>query len=91
MEIPGGKKEQYDAVMRNLGLALGQNSTGWPAGIISHTSGPTKTGWRVVDVWESQEYFQKFFDEKLGKAVHDAGLPAFTPDVFEVYNVYVTK
>ncbi len=86
MDVPGGTQAQYDETMRNLGLALGQSEEGWPKGILSHTAGPIKNGWRVVDIWESRDDFQKFFKERLGAAVKKAGLPAFEPQFFDVYN-----
>jgi hypothetical protein len=43
-------------------------------------------GWRVVDVWESEEAFQTFYRAKLGKALAEVGVPAFQPKVFPVHN-----
>ncbi len=90
MNVIGATQAQYDAVMQNLGLALGQSKENWPEGIISHTAGPIPGGWRVVDVWESKEHFQKFFSERLGAAVQAAGLPQFEPEFFDVYNVHTS-
>jgi quinol monooxygenase YgiN len=44
-------------------------------------------GWRVFDVWESQEALDTFFREKLGEALQNAGMPDVQPEVFEVYNM----
>jgi hypothetical protein len=33
----------------------------WPVeGILSHVAGPTDDGWRVIDVWESEEAYHPF-------------------------------
>jgi len=37
-----------------------------PEGLIFHTSGPSPDGgWRIVDVWESREAFDRFFGGKV--------------------------
>jgi hypothetical protein len=60
MEFPGMGQEQYDAVLDELELGGLM-----PAGGISHIAGPTETGWRMVEVWESQEAFDLFFRDRL--------------------------
>jgi hypothetical protein len=91
MTFDGGTKEQYEGVMAagNLDLRSPGNpgSTGvWPEGIVAHYAGPTATGWAVVDIWESQEAFDRFLADRLGPALHANQVPQ--PDVvaFEVYN-----
>lgn len=81
MEFPGVSQEQYDAVMEELDLGGRM-----PAGGISHAAGPTEDGWRVVDVWESQEAFDAFFREKLGRAMQNAGVPQPQLQTWVVYN-----
>jgi hypothetical protein len=34
-------------------------------GFVVHADGPTETGWRLVQVWESEEDLQRFFDEHV--------------------------
>jgi hypothetical protein len=81
IEIPGGTKEQYDAVLKKLNL----NGKVAPGGLY-HVAGPMEGGWRVVDVWESEEHFHTFFHAKLGKAIAEAGLPPLQPKFFPVHN-----
>jgi hypothetical protein len=81
IEILGGTKDQYDAVMRKLNL----NGKLAPGGLY-HVAGPMEGGWRVVDVWESEAHFQAFFQAKLGKAIAEAGVPPFEPKVFPIHN-----
>jgi hypothetical protein len=40
-----------------------------PAGLIIHTGSVTDSGMRVVDVWESEQAFQDFREQRLGPAV----------------------
>ena len=84
MDIPGGTQDQYDQIMNALDL---WNDSNAPQGLISHIAGKTDNGWLVIDTWESQEDAQRFFDEKLGKASADAGLPHFQPQIVPLYNI----
>ena len=59
--------------------------TDWPVeGILSHTAGPTDDGWRVVDVWKSEEAFRAF-GEVLVPILQEVGLGG-EPQVFAVHN-----
>ena len=82
MEIPGGTQKMYDDVMADLALE------GVPEGGICHVAAPMEGGWRVLDVWESQEQFERFFEEHLGAALQKAGVPMTNPPRFApVHNV----
>lgn len=61
LDFPGGTTEQYDRVLERMGLQ-GQ----LPAGAIFHAAGEGPEGLRVVDVWESDEAFQRFAEEQIG-------------------------
>ena len=39
---------------------------GAPPGRTFHVAGPYEGGWRVFDVWESQEQFDTFAKEQIG-------------------------
>ena len=74
-ELAGATQEQYDQVVETL---RGQTAQGR----IFHVAGPIEGGWRIVDVWESQEAVNKFFQEQLGPALQEVGLAAATPPQF---------
>src|SRR5204863_522149 len=40
-----------------------------PEGLILHSAGPGEQGYYVYDIWESQEAFERFMEEKLGPAL----------------------
>src|SRR5690348_7838509 len=67
-EMPRVSREEYLLVEQHLGPDR-------PPGLIAHVSGPTDDGWRVVNVWESEEAFRRFQSERLLRA---AGLAAQT-------------
>jgi quinol monooxygenase YgiN len=52
-------------------------------GLLSHVAGPAETGWVVVEVWESREAIQRFFDERLGQALQQANINV-QPRFFQV-------
>ena len=57
-----------------------------PSGGVYHVAGPTDDGFRVVDVWESQEDFDRFFEEKLHAALEAEGMPAPNVSTWPVHN-----
>ena len=86
-DSPGGTQQQYEEVVSRLTDGRGFKSLDdWPvSGILSHVAGPTEGGWRVVDVWESEEAFQRFGDV-IGPVLQEVGLPG-EPQLFPVHNV----
>jgi hypothetical protein len=55
----------YDAIRARLNVDAAR-----PAGLIVHTAGFTGTGlFRILDVWESEEDWQRFREERLMPAV----------------------
>ena len=87
-DMPGITQQQYDAIMREL--RLDQPNAEWPQGIICHVAGPIEGGWRVVDVWQSQEAAETFFRGRLAPAAQRAGIAPPQPSVFPVHNLHVS-
>lgn len=84
MEWQGVTQEQYDRAME--GLRLDENP---PDGLIVHIAGSGDGGWRVLDVWESSEAWERFSNERLAPVVQQVGLqgePQVT--IFPVHNLY---
>jgi hypothetical protein len=71
LDFAGGTSAQYDAVIEEMQL-----DRHTPEGALYHAAGPTDSGWRVVDVWESDEAFQRFSSEKIAPVSQAHGLPA---------------
>ena len=67
-EMEGGGQDLYEQV--NPKVMEGGNL---PDGCQLHIAGPYKNGWRVITVWDSEERFQQFRDEKLIPAIREAG------------------
>ena len=88
-EMPGGNAEMYDAVNAKMDV---ENDP--PAGLILHSAGLTPSGaWRIFDVWESAEAYERFSEGRLKAAIEevmgDAPPPAGAPtsEVYELHNV----
>ena len=47
-----------------------------PEGLILHLAGPTDEGFRIIDVWESEQAFKHFQAERLQPAVAALGGPS---------------
>jgi hypothetical protein len=67
-DIKGGSQEFYDQV--NPKVMPGGNL---PDGCQIHIAGPVDNGWRVITVWESEDQFEQFRNEKLIPAIREAG------------------
>ena len=87
-ELPGVSQKLYDGVNEKINAVAGP-----PAGLIVHASGPADGGWRIVDVWESAEDFERFREERLRPAVmayaQEAGVDPGTPQttLWELHDV----
>ena len=84
MEWPGVSPDQYNRVMNNLGL-----DTNPATGGIFHVAGFTGGSLRVLDIWDSQQAFERFQKDRLTQAVQKAGITS-QPKVqyFPVHNMY---
>ena len=82
VDNPEGSQEIYDKVREQLGLE------DRPAGGILHVAGPSPTGgWRVIEVWESEEDANRFFNERLKPAFDAVGVsgPPPQPQIWPVH------
>lgn len=60
-----------------------------PDGLISHVAGPVEGGFRVVDVWESPEHYDRFVQEKLGPALGQVeGADAVSPPKVQEFPIH---
>jgi hypothetical protein len=85
LEWPGLTEQQYDETMKAMQL-----DTRPPTGGLFHVAGPMNGGWRVVDVWESAEAFQKFSEERIIPAVKKVGITTQPRvEIYPAHNVYV--
>jgi hypothetical protein len=73
VDNPEGSQETYEKVRAQLGLDK-------PAGGIFHIAGPSPNGgWRVIEVWDSEQDAQRFVKDRLLPAFAAVGAPAPPP------------
>ena len=83
LEVPGGTKEQYEQTIGELGISGAQLAPGQ----LVHVAGPIAGGWQVVNVYESQEAADTWY-EKVMAARKKAGMPEpLPPKVFPVHRL----
>jgi hypothetical protein len=61
--------EQYERVAARL-------TDPPPPGLLLHIAGPTDDGFRVIDIWDSEQAFNRFRSERLAPAIAALGGPA---------------
>jgi hypothetical protein len=61
---PKLNEQVYEAVTSALNLASEH-----PLGLISHAAGEADGCWQIVEIWESEEYAQRFDRERLIPAI----------------------
>jgi hypothetical protein len=79
-------RENYEKTAEKLtgGKTKMESVSDWPVeGILMHSAGEGPNGFRVVDVWESQEAADAF-GEKLGPILAEVGITD-PPQMYETY------
>ena len=72
---PAGSQELYEKTRKQLGLE------GQAAGGIFHAAGPSPNGgWRVMEIWESEDEARRFLQERLRPALQAAGATGPPPE-----------
>ena len=87
-EAPGLTRENYEESVRRLtgGKTHMSSRKDWPVeGLLIHIAGQGANGFRVVDVWESEDSFRRF-GEKLIPILREVGIDG-QPDVYPSHTV----
>jgi len=82
---PDVTQESYDQVVRSMmGKDRAESLSDWPVeGLLVHAAGDGPKGFRVVDVWESEEAARRF-GEQLGPHLDKAGITS-PPEMYEAH------
>jgi hypothetical protein len=83
MRFPDATTAQYDQVIQKMGLTPGGPT---PPGAMFHWVTQTDDGLLVVDVWETEEAFDKFAREQIMPYSQEAGLGEPQVTKHQVYN-----
>jgi hypothetical protein len=82
VDNPEGSQEIYEQIRAHLGLEK-------PAGGILHIAGPSPNGgWRVIEVWDSEDEAIRFFQERFVPALRELGIDGPPPpsELWPVHN-----
>lgn len=82
----GVTREQYEQAVRRVtgGKERLDSPADWPAeGLLVHAAGEGADGFRVVDVWESEDAFHRF-GETLVPILQEIGVES-RPDVYPAH------
>ena len=85
-QSPTLTQEQYEETIRRLtgGKDRMESPSDWPVpGLLVHIAGQGDSGFRVVDVWESQEAFDSF-GEKLLPVLQELGIEV-RPEIYQAH------
>jgi hypothetical protein len=78
-------QENYEKVVRSLmGKDRAESPSDWPVeGLLVHAAGDGPNGFRVVDVWASEEAARRF-GEELSSHMREAGI-ADEPEIYPAH------
>jgi len=86
-QAPGLTQDVYEETVRRLtggSRTRMQAASDWPVpGLLAHIAGNGDDGFRVVDVWESEEAFNGF-GEHLMPVLQEVGVQG-APEVYPAY------
>jgi hypothetical protein len=83
MRFRGATLGQYDQVIEKMGLT---GDAPAPPGALFHWVAQTDDGILVVDVWESEEVFDRFAAEQIVPFTQEAGIAQPEVTKHQVYN-----
>jgi hypothetical protein len=87
LEWPGQTQEQYEQLMKLVGWKPIR-----PRVDSSTSPAPCPGGWRVVDIWESEEAFERFAGERPIPAVQQVGVPDMpNPEFYPIEGVWLAE
>jgi hypothetical protein len=87
-QSPSFTQEQYEESVRKLtdGKSRLESPADWPVeGLLAHIAGQGESGFRVVDVWESEDAFRRF-GETLMPVLQEIGVEG-QPEIYPAHTL----
>ena len=84
---PSLTQERYEEIVRKVsdGKSRMESPSDWPvAGLLVHTAGQAEGGFRVVDVWESEEACNQF-GEILAPILKEVGVDDAPVQIYQAH------
>src|SRR5215475_13674156 len=69
MNVAGLTHREFRAILNEMGVEARPEP-----GIYQHVSHPTKDGFRIIEIWESQKGFEEFAERRLKPAITKLGI-----------------
>lgn len=79
-EIADLTREQYEQVVKTV------NQSGSPAGALVHAGGPIEGGYRVIEVWDTREAADAFYNSDAYQAA--AAASPTQPTIIMTWPIY---
>lgn len=83
---PSFTREKYEEIVRKLtgGKSRMESLSDWPVdGLLMHVAGDSPQGFRVVDVWQSEDACNRF-GEVLGPVMQEVGVDD-EPELYQAH------
>jgi heme-degrading monooxygenase HmoA len=77
-DIPGMTSDTYRQTVNEV-----KDKLKAAPGFIAHAGTPTSNGFRVTEIWESQEDCMQFIQSTIMPMAQQAGIPPFQPEFLE--------
>ena len=71
MDAPEGTIDEYERTNEIMGLRGDEDA---PEGLIQHVAASDGNGLLIVDVWESEDAFGRFYEQRLSPALEQTGV-----------------
>ena len=78
MNVADLTPEEFRAILDEMGVEARPEP-----GIYQHISHPTESGFRIIEVWDSQKRFEEFAERRLKPAITKLGIERETTIVFQ--------
>jgi len=78
MNVTGLTHKEFRAILDEMGVEARPEP-----GIYQHISHPTETGFRIIEIWESQKGFEEFAERRLKPAITKLGIQRETTIIFQ--------
>lgn len=81
---PNVTQEMYDAASAQIGVT----ADNMPDGAVLHAAGAGPDGgWRVVEIWESEEAARRFDEERVEPVLRSVGIERPAPQTWTLHRV----
>jgi len=78
MNVSGLSHKEFRSILDEMGVEVRPER-----GIYEHISHPTETGFRIIEIWESQGGFEEFAGRRLQPAIAKLGVQRETTISFQ--------